>query len=317
MESNREEGPGDGPGPGRDVGRGPERRSATDPDATLATDRTDRHAEPSYKQHTAVDDEAGVIVDVEVTTGKANEGRELSGQLERVERTTGSRPKRVTADGAYAHDANYAGCEGKGIEPVIPPRKRTARRRKKGRRGRVPVSRFKYDPRHEVVRCPRGKRLRRARRTRTGWRYRARPGDCRSCPLRRGCVPPTGVARELEIADGYDSRVRAARRRERGDPEWVEAYRRHRWRVEGVHGEAKTRHGLRRAARRGLANVRVQAYITAAVMNLKRLAAFILPPLGPCSAPSPAATTENPRHILNPPENRNIYSTTYHHRIAA
>ena len=46
----------------------------------------------------------------------------------------------------------------------------------------------------------------------------------------------------------------------------------HRNRVEGAHGEAKTQHGLRRAARRGLWNVAIQVYLTAAVMNLKRLA---------------------------------------------
>ncbi len=45
-------------------------------------------------------------------------------------------------------------------------------------------------------------------------------------------------------------------------------------RVEGVHGEAKTQHGLRRAVRRGMGNVAIQVYLTAAVMNLKRLAAF-------------------------------------------
>jgi hypothetical protein len=39
-------------------------------------------------------------------------------------------------------------------------------------------------------------------------------------------------------------------------------------------GEAKTQHGLRRAARCGIANVAIQVYMTAAVMNLKRLAAF-------------------------------------------
>ncbi len=42
---------------------------------------------------------------------------------------------------------------------------------------------------------------------------------------------------------------------------------------EGMHGEAKTQHGLRRAVRRGLDNVAIQAYLTAAVINLKRLAA--------------------------------------------
>jgi hypothetical protein len=39
-----------------------------------------------------------------------------------------------------------------------------------------------------------------------------------------------------------------------------------------MHGEAKTQHGLRRAVRCGLANMSIQAYLTAAVINLKRLA---------------------------------------------
>ena len=46
-----------------------------------------------------------------------------------------------------------------------------------------------------------------------------------------------------------------------------------------MHGEAKTQHGLRRVARRGLWDVAIQAYLTAAVMNLKRLTAF-------CHAPA-------------------------------
>ena len=44
--------------------------------------------------------------------------------------------------------------------------------------------------------------------------------------------------------------------------------------MEGIHGEAKCQHGLRRAVRRGLSNVRIQAYLTAVVINLKRLAAL-------------------------------------------
>ena len=57
-----------------------------------------------------------------------------------------------------------------------------------------------------------------------------------------------------------------------------------RWRVEGSHGEAKTQHGLRRAVRRGTANVAIQVYLTAAVMNLKRLAASLRTILAICDA---------------------------------
>lgn len=52
-------------------------------------------------------------------------------------------------------------------------------------------------------------------------------------------------------------------------------YRRHRWRSEGFHGEAKGWHGLARAVRRGLQNIHIQAFLTAAAINLKRLAAAL------------------------------------------
>ncbi len=55
----------------------PKRRSITDPEATLTTSSHSFRMEPSYKQHTAVDDASGVIVDVKTTTGEASEGKEL------------------------------------------------------------------------------------------------------------------------------------------------------------------------------------------------------------------------------------------------
>ena len=48
------------------------------------------------------------------------------------------------------------------------------------------------------------------------------------------------------------------------------------WLVEGVHGLAKTLHGMARAARRGLENMKIQALLTATAINLKRLAKAIL-----------------------------------------
>ena len=75
---------------------------------------------------------------------------------------------------------------------------------------------------------------------------------------------------------GYEALLRARRVHAKRDERYKALYTRHRWRVEGVHGQAKTQHGLRRAARRGLWNVAIQAYLTAVVMNLKRLAAVLL-----------------------------------------
>jgi transposase len=244
------------------------KRSATDPEATLATSCRQYHLEPTYKQHAVVDDQAGVIVDVALTTGETSEGTQLTDQLDRVTATLGQAPTTVTSDTGYAHSANYAACEARNIDPVIPPQRLTRRRHE-----RIPARRFRYDAMHQRVRCPRGKTLLPRGRTAHAQVFRACAADCGRCPLRARCFAPSGNARSVIIPAGYEALLRARRRQVRGwDEATRTAYRRHRWRVEGVHGEAKTQHGLRRAVRRGLANVAIQVYLTAAAMNLKRLA---------------------------------------------
>lgn len=247
----------------------PKKRSTTDPDATMTTSCRQYRMEPCFKQHTAVDDDYGVIVDVETTTGEASEGKELLEQLNRIEEITEKKVKTVTADAAYVHNDNYATLEQRGTEAIIPPQHQPKNPQ------RIPINRFKYDGKHQIVRCPAGKILERSCQTDKGWIYRAAAKNCADCPLRERCVSPTAKSRTVLICPGYESLLRARRKHRMRDDNFVNTYRRHRWRVEGIHGEAKTQHGLRRAVRRGLANVSIQVYLTAAVMNLKRLAAFL------------------------------------------
>lgn len=70
----------------------------TDPDATMATIARNRRLKPAYKQHTAVDDKVGVILDVAVTTGQTNQGEMIEPQFDEVEGITGIDIKVVTAD---------------------------------------------------------------------------------------------------------------------------------------------------------------------------------------------------------------------------
>jgi len=244
------------------------KKSLTDPEATLTTASHDRSMEFCYKQHTTVDDRAGVLLDVNVTTGATSEGAQLLEQIDRAQANTGRVVQTVTADAGYAHPGNYAALEKRGIRAVIPPQ------RERRRPTRLPVRRFRYDARNDVVRCPGGKELHRASEVKNGWLYRARTCDCRNCPLRSRCISPTAHSRTILIVRDYPALLRARREKERGwDEDKRELYRRHQWLAEGKHGEAKERHGLRRAVRRGRWNVAVQAYLAAAVMNLKCLVA--------------------------------------------
>jgi hypothetical protein len=93
--------------------------------------------------------------------------------------------------------------------------------------------------------------------------------------MRGDCLSPGRVNKAVVVSDDHPALLRARRRKERWSEEDARLYRRHRWRSEGFHGEAKSWHGLARAVRRGLQNMRIQAFLTAAAINLKRLAAAL------------------------------------------
>ena len=243
--------------------------SLTDPDATMATNARNRRLEPTYKQHAAVDDLRGVILDIEVTTGEINEGQRIVGQVDATMATTGVPVTTVTADAGYAYAKVYGALERRGIDALIPTKAEPIR-------SPVPLRRFRYDAKHDIVKCPRGKILRPGNPVAHGRFFYARKRDCDRCALASICLSKGRSSKGLVISHDYPALLRARRRRERWSAADQRLYQRHRWRSEGFHGEAKTWHGLARAVRRGLQNMRIQASLTASAINLKRLAAALV-----------------------------------------
>ena len=128
---------------------GGKRVSLTDPDATLATGTRGGRTEPRYKQHTAVDDQAGVIVDVVLTTGSTTEGDLVETHLDNVAQLTGRSVKVLTADAGYAYAKTYRSAEQRGVDPVIPPKA------EQPPKSRVPLRHFRYDAQHDISAAPR------------------------------------------------------------------------------------------------------------------------------------------------------------------
>ena len=238
----------------RSGGSGPV--SATDPDARLARKSRRAGFEPSYKHHAVVDDERGVVLDVAVTEGTLNEREMMESHLEAVSELSGRAPGMVTADSGYAYSRVYGALERRGVAGVIPAKGEPSQ-------SRVPMSRFRYDARNEVVKCPRGKTLRPRRSEERGRWYVSRTRDCAGCALRADCLPKSQTSKAVLIPNAYPALLRARRRHARWGAEERRLWRRHMGRSEGYHGEAKTWRGLARAVRRGLENVRVQSYLTA------------------------------------------------------
>jgi transposase len=241
----------------------------TDPDATMATNARNRRLEPAYKQHAVVDDVRGVVLDVEVTTGEVNEGQVVLERIDAAAAITGRAIRTATADAGYAYGKVYGGLERRGIDPLIPAKAEPIK-------SPVPLRRFRYDAKHDIAKCPRGKVLRPGKQIPHGRFFYARARDCSRCPMASLCLSKGRANKAVVISDEHPALLRARRRRERWSDEDQRLYPRHRWRSEGFHGEAKTWHGLARAIRRGLQNMRIQAFLTAAAVNLKRLACALL-----------------------------------------
>jgi IS5 family transposase len=241
----------------------------TDPDASMATNGRNRRLEPAYKQHAVVDDVRGVVLDVAITTGEINEGQVIIERIDEAAATTGVPIKTVTADAGYSYAKVYAGLERRNVSAVIPTKAEPIR-------SAVPLRRFSYDAVNDILKCPRGKALRPARPVAHGRFFYSRARDCKHCDLASVCLSKGRVNKAVVVGDDYPALLRARRRRERWTQDERHLYQRHRWRSEGYHGEAKTWHGLARAVRRGLENMRIQAYLTAIAVNLKRLAAAFL-----------------------------------------
>lgn len=203
---------------------------------------------------------------------RPNDAGRIAERLDALEATLGKAPERITADAAYGIGRVYTALEAREIDAIIPAAKVV---RRVGAQG-FPTDRFKYDPHHDVVRCPRKKRLTPRHRSKTGRWYRADRRNCASCPLSSSCLPKGAASRRVHITDHHPTILRARRRRRSWGQAEHALYTRHRWRVEGTHGTAKTLHGLSRAIRRGLQNMKIQALLTAIAMNLKKLATAAL-----------------------------------------
>lgn len=262
--------PSESPGDEPRAGRGKMQRVCrTDPDASLGKGGRTSRVEPAYKQHTAVDAMCGVVLDVEVTGGAVHDTHAMTA-LDTVPLATGRPIVTVTLDAGYAVARVFADLESRGIEAVVPTRDEPP-----PRAGVIPARRFKLDALHDRLRCPRGRHLvPHSRPNAAGLKvYRSSVRDCRPCPLREACFSPAAKRRSVLLSKDHPSLLRARRKRLAWGKREQALYGSHRGRVEGVHGETKTWHGLARAVRRGLSNMKIQAYLTAAVINLKRLAA--------------------------------------------
>jgi transposase len=247
-------------------------RSRTDPEASIVY-RPGTGRQAAFKGHVAVDSESRVITSVTVSTGSADDTTAVDSLVQDHIRQVGHWPHQVVADSHYGTSEVYNYLAHQGIAAVIRPR------RTRHRPGFLTADDFTYDKGKDCYICPRGAVLKLKGYQRTVHRkaYVADKAVCDRCPLRATCTTSRQHGRMItRFIDDYFEQADRMVNSERGQ----QLLRQRQTAIEGVFGEAKSFHLLRRALFRGTAKLKIQVLLTATVLNLKRLMRQHLPTRG-------------------------------------
>ena len=117
-------------------------------------------------------------------------------QVDEVTAVTGIAIKAVTADAGYSYGKVYGALQQRGINALIPAKAEPIR-------SRVPLRRFRYDAKHDILKCPTGRILRPARPIKHGRFFYSKARDCARCPLKSHCLSKGRVNKAVVVGDHY------------------------------------------------------------------------------------------------------------------
>ena len=176
----------------------------------------------------------------------------------------------VIADRGYGRGSTYAQLSEQKIRHYIPLHDVNTGK------GKLTPNTFKYERGKDRYRCPEGHYPYPYEKAERGSvrRYRVTGGHCRHCPIRNDCLPDGQKFRARFVYRGvHQDQVDAVRRRQ-SSKVFRQRLTERKWKIEGLFGEAKENHGLRRVRYRGLSKVQIQFLMIAIALNCKRIVAL-------------------------------------------
>ena len=240
--------------------------SKVDGDASLVN-RKSYPRKLYHKVHYCADGASRVITDCHVTTGACHESTVITKRIKHQQERFGFAVEEVIADVGYGSGKNYQFFEDHNICSYIP----VAKRRMDGKQ-REHEGSFRYDQEQDIYKCQAGHALYPKQAIGATKYYHIKKEHCQSCQWRDSCYlgrRHTGIYR-----NAYKEAIERVRQRQSSQV-FKQRMRERSWKIEGLFGEAKEQHGLRRAKYRGLEKMQIQAFLIGITQNLKRLSATL------------------------------------------
>lgn len=240
--------------------------SKTDPDSSLAR-KPGSNKGLKYKVHISIDSDSRVILDNKVTTGACHDTQIYLARLRYIQDKYGFVITEAIADKGYGAAENIQFLQQQYITTYIP-----LFSSRSGKVVKLEGHGFIFDQNHNRYVCPQGKLLLPYERGRAAV-YKSKAVDCKNCPISKNCPASLRKCSEYvrHIYRSHNQLLYEVEQQRMKTPIFLEKLKERMWKIEGINAEAKNLHALKRAKYRGLPKVQIQAYMTGAVQNLKRL----------------------------------------------
>lgn len=243
--------------------------SRTDPEASLAH-KKGAPQKLKYKIHNCIDADSRIIIDTHVTSGKVHDSQVCLERLSFLKEERKYPLSQVIADRAYGSLDILLSLKEKRITTYIPLF--SSRSGSQNERW----ENFTYYKQGDYFICPEGAILAGTDKHYNNLKaYFSKASDCQRCPQESSCQATKRSSHSRYIRRNIHQEFLEEVMKEMTQPIFAEKMRERRWKIEGLFAEAKNNHGLARAKYRGRGKVQIQAFMTAAIQNLKRVMRMI------------------------------------------
>jgi transposase len=238
------------------------KESTTDPESGYYV-KDERTKQFAYSFH-AASDRNGFVLGTIVTPGNVHDSVIFEPLLEKVIEKH-MKPEAVAADAGYKTPAIAQYIFENDMTPALPyTRPRT-------KEGYMKKHEYVYDEYYDCYICPQGQILKYSTTTKDGKRqYFSNPFECQNCPLLSVCTQSKEHKKLIERHVWAQYLEEADHLRHTQENKSIYAKRKET--IERVFADAKEKHGMRWTTLRGLKKLSMQAMLTFAAMNLKKMA---------------------------------------------
>jgi hypothetical protein len=236
--------------------------NAVDPDA-----RTGKHGRfyVGYMMDVAMDADSEIITAINVLPANGAEAADAVTLIKQEELAQGNDVKGISIDGAGCNGPVLRELNdpaGLNLDVTVPPPERSASTK-------FGPERFSLNLLGELE-CPSGQTTTSREKVEEGYRYQFKPQQCVGCPLRGECLQkPEGLGGRSVIKNEHEAEYAKVKAKAK-TPEYAETRKAHP-RIERKLADLTRNHGARRAVYRSLWKVRIQVFMTALVVNVKRM----------------------------------------------